>query len=78
MSHNSICVNDGKAQYLPIVSMYADAIVDERVIRVGMVTITSSRYVQCLDGSIDRHFNIKSSGVARGRGPGAMRPIPVN
>ena len=35
MALNSIFMNDGKTQYLPIVPKSADAIVDKSVIRVG-------------------------------------------
>ena len=49
----------GKTQYLPIVPKSADAIVDKRVIRVGMASITASLCVQCLGVCIDRHLDMK-------------------
>ena len=52
-------MNDGKTQYLPIVSKSADAIMDESVIRVGVATITASPCVQCLGVCIDRHLDMK-------------------
>ena len=54
-----MCMNDGKTQYLPIVPQYADVIIDRSVIRVGEVTITASRCVQCLDVGTDMHFHTK-------------------
>ena len=45
---NGMFMNDGKTQYLPIVPMSADAIVDKSVIRVGVATITASLCVQYL------------------------------
>ena len=58
MARNSMCMNDGKTQYLPIVpnKKSADAIVDKGVIRDGVVTITASRCVQCFGICIDRHL----------------------
>ncbi|KAK2161140.1 hypothetical protein NP493_1601g00026 [Ridgeia piscesae] len=56
---NSMFMNDGKTQYLPIVPKYADAIVDKSVIRVGEATITASLCVQCLGVCIDRHIDMK-------------------
>ena len=52
--------NDGKTQYLPIVPKSADAIVDKRVIRVGVATITASLCVECLGVCIDRHLDMKN------------------
>ena len=57
MAQNSMSMNDGKTQYLPIVPKSADAIVDKSVIRVGVATITASRCVQCLSVCIDRHLD---------------------
>ena len=57
MVRNSMFMNDGKTQYLPIVPKSADAIVDKSVIRVGMATITASLCVQCLGVCIDRHLD---------------------
>ena len=59
MARNSMLMNDGKTQYLPIVHKFADAIVDKTVIRVGIVTITVSLCVQCLGVCIDRHLDTK-------------------
>ena len=59
MARNSMFMNDGKTQYLPIVPKSADAIVDKSVIRVGEATITASRCVQCLGVCIDRHLDMK-------------------
>ena len=59
MAWNCMFMNDGKTQYLPIVSKSADAIVDKSVIRVGVVTITVSRCVQCPGVCIDRQFDMK-------------------
>ena len=59
MARNSMFMNDGKTQYLPILPKSADAIVDKSVIRVGEATITASRCVQCLGVCIDRHLDIK-------------------
>ena len=59
MARNSMFMNDGKTQYLPIVPKSADAIVDESVIRVGVATITASLCVQCLGVCIDRHLDMK-------------------
>ena len=59
MARNSICMNDGKTQYLPIGPKSAGAIVDKNVIRVGEVTITASRCVKCLGVYIDRHLDMK-------------------
>ena len=59
MRRNSMCINDGKTQYLSIVPKYADAIVDKSVIRVGMATIMASRCFQCLGVCIDRHPDTK-------------------
>ena len=56
---NSMFMNDGKTQYLPIVPKSADAIVDKSVIRVGVATITASLCVQCLGLFIDRHLGMK-------------------
>ena len=42
VAQNSMCMNDGKTQYLPIVPKSADAILDKSVIRVGEATITAS------------------------------------
>ena len=39
MARNSMFMNGGKTQYLPIVLKSADAIVDKSVIRVGVATI---------------------------------------
>ena len=60
MARNSMFMNDGKTQYLPIVPKSADAIVDKSVIRVGEATITASRCVQCLGVCIDRHLDMKN------------------
>ena len=59
MALNSMFMNDGKTQYLPIVSMSADAIVDKSVIRVGVATVTASLCVQCLGVCTDRHHDMK-------------------
>ena len=59
MARNSMFMNDGKTQYLPIVPKSADAIVDKSVIRVGMATITASLCVQCVCVCIDRHLDMK-------------------
>ena len=64
MTRSSMCMNDGKTQYLPIVPKSADAIVDKSVIRVSVVTITASRCVQCLGVCIDRHLDIKSQTIS--------------
>ena len=59
MARNSMFMNDGKTQYLPIVPKSADAIVDRSVIRVGVATITASPCVQCLGVCIDRYLDMK-------------------
>ncbi len=59
MARNSMFMNDGKTQYLPIVPKSTDAIVDKSVIRVGMASITNSLCVQCLGVCIDRHLDMK-------------------
>ena len=59
MTRNSMFMNDGKTQYLPIMPKSADAIVDKSVIRVGVVTITASHCVQCLGVCIDMHLDMK-------------------
>ena len=59
MARNSMFMNDGKTQYLPIVPKSADALVDKSVIRVGTATITASLCVQCLGVCIDRHLDMK-------------------
>ena len=59
MAWNSMFMNDGKTHYIPIVPKSADAIVDKSVIRVGVVTITASRSVQCLGVCIYRHLDMK-------------------
>ena len=59
MARNSMFLNDGKTQYLPIVPRSADAIVDKSVISGGMATITASLCVQCLGVCIDRHLDMK-------------------
>ena len=59
MARNSMFMNDGKTQYLPIVPKSADAIVYKSVIRVSEATITASRCVQCLGVCIDRHLDMK-------------------
>ena len=59
MARNSMFMNDGKTQYLPIVPKSADAIVDISVIRVGVAIITASLCVQCLGVCIDRHHDMK-------------------
>ena len=53
MARNSMFMNDGKTQYLPIVPKSADALVDKSVIRVGTATITASLCVQCRGVCID-------------------------
>ena len=60
MARNFMFTNDGKTQYLPIVPKSADAIVDKRVIRVGVATITASLCVECLGVCIDRHLGMKN------------------
>ena len=60
MTRNSMFTNDGKTQYLPIVPKSADAIIDKKVIRVGVATITASLCVQYLGVCIDRHLNMKT------------------
>ena len=62
MARNSMFMNDGKTQYLPIVTKSADAIVDKTVILVGVATITASLCVQCLGVCIDRHLDMKKQG----------------
>ncbi len=59
MARNSMFMDDGKTQYLPIVPKSANAIVDKSVIRVGVATITASLFVQCLGVCIDRHLDMK-------------------
>ena len=59
MARNSMFMNDGKTQYLPIVPKSADATVDKSVIRVGTATIAASLCVQCLRVCIDRHLDMK-------------------
>ena len=59
MARNSMFMNDGKTQYLPIVPKSAGAIVDTSMIRVGVATITASLYIQCLGVCIDRHLDTK-------------------
>ena len=59
MARNSMFMNDGNTQYLPILLKSADAIVNKSVIRVGVVTITASLCVQCLCVCIDRHVDMK-------------------
>ena len=62
MARNSMFMNDGKTQYLPIVPKSADAIVDKSVIRVGVATITASLCVQCLGVCIHRHLDMRKQG----------------
>ena len=50
MAWNSMCMNDGKTQYLPNAPKSAAALVDGRVIRVG---------VRNLGVFIDRHLDTK-------------------
>ena len=59
MAPNSMFMNDGKTQYLPIVPKSADAIGDKSVIRIGEATITASHCVRCLGVCIDRHLDMK-------------------
>ncbi|KAI0238381.1 hypothetical protein LSAT2_010939 [Lamellibrachia satsuma] len=59
MAWNSMCMNDGKTQYLPIAPKSAAALVDGSVIRVGVSTITASRCVRNLGVFIDRHLDMK-------------------
>ena len=59
MAWNSMCMNDGKTQYLPIVPKSAAALVDGSVIRVGVSTSTASRCVRNLGVFIDRHLDMK-------------------
>ena len=56
MAWNSMCMNDGNTQYLPIAPKSAAAL---NVIRVGVSTITASRYVRNLGVFIDRHLDVK-------------------
>ena len=64
MAWNSMFMNDGKTQYLPIVPKSADAIVDKSVIRVSMSSITASLCVQCLCVCIDKNLDMKKASVA--------------
>ena len=59
MAWNSLCMNDGKTQYLPIAPKAAAALVDGSVIRVGVSTITASRCVRNIGVFIDRHLVMK-------------------
>ena len=43
MTWNSMCMNDSKTHYLPILPKSAAALVDDNVNRVGVSTITTSR-----------------------------------
>ena len=59
MAWNSMCMNDGKTQYLPIVPKSAAALVDDSVIRVDVSTTTVSRCVRNFGVFIDRHLDMK-------------------
>ena len=59
MAWNSMCMNDGKTQYLPIAPKSTAALVSGSVIRVGVSTITASRCVRNLGVFIDRHLDLK-------------------
>ena len=59
MTRNSMYMNDGKTQYIPIVPKSADAIVVKSVIRIGMASITASLCVQCLGVCTDGHLDMK-------------------
>ena len=57
MAWNSMCMNDGKTQYLPIAPKSTAAL--GSVIRVGVSTVTASRCVRNLGVFIDRHLDMK-------------------
>ena len=59
MAWNSMCMNDGKTPYLPIVPKFAAALVDGNVIRVGVSTITASQCVRNIGVFIVRHLDMK-------------------
>ena len=59
MAWNSMCMNDGKTQYLPNAPKSTAALVDGRVIRVGVSTITASRCLRNIGVFIDRHLDMK-------------------
>ena len=59
VARNSMLMNGGKTQYIPIVPKSADAIVDKSVIRVGAATITASLCVQCIGVCMYRHLDMK-------------------
>ena len=59
MAWNSMCMNDGKTQYLPTAPKSAAALVDGSVIRVGVSTITASRCVRNFGIFIDRQLYMK-------------------
>ena len=53
ITSNSLCMNDNKMEYLPVVPRTAAALVDRSVIRVGDVTIIASRSVRNLGVVMD-------------------------
>ena len=59
VARNSMCMNDGKTQYLRIAPKSTAALVDGSVIRVGVSTVTASRCVLNLGVFIDRHLDMK-------------------
>ena len=59
MAWHSMCMNDGKTQYLPIEPKSSAELVDGSVIRVGVSTITASRCVRNIGVFIDRHLDVK-------------------
>ena len=67
MARNSMFMNDGKTQYLPIVPKSADAIVDKSMIRVGMATITASPCVQSLSVCSEKKWSCLFHKIGKNR-----------
>ena len=59
MAWNSMCMNDGRTQYLPIAPKSAAALVGGSVICVGVSTITASRCVRNLGVFIHRQLDME-------------------
>ena len=58
MTPNCLCMNDNKTEYLPVIHRTAAVLVDSSVIRVGDVTIITSRSVRNLCVVMDQHLDL--------------------